>query len=57
MFDKKYCIKECSIGKLKSEELLKESDSIFDAVYDFESFLDDCRKTCKYQNTKKTEAT
>lgn len=39
------CI-ECSIGKLKIQELLKTSESVFDAVYDFRGFVETCSNTC-----------
>ena len=38
--------KECSIGKLKIQELLETSESVFDAVYDFEEFIKTCSNTC-----------
>lgn len=55
MFDREYCIKECPIGKPKSTELLESADSIFDAVSDFKSFVENCTKTCKYQNINKNK--
>lgn len=39
------CI-ECSIGKLKIQELLEASESVFDAVYDFRDFVETCSSTC-----------
>lgn len=38
--------KECPIGKLKIQELLETSDSVFDAVYDFRDFITTCSNTC-----------
>lgn len=38
--------KECPIGKLKIQELLETSDSVFDAVYDFRDFVKTCSNTC-----------
>lgn len=39
------CI-ECNIGKLKIQELLETSESVFDAVYDFRDFVETCSNTC-----------
>lgn len=41
--------KECAIGKLKIQELLETSDSVFDAVYDFRDFVRTCSNTCCYK--------
>ena len=38
--DYDYCNKKCPIGISTSKEILDESESIFDAVLDFKTFVD-----------------
>ena len=52
---KPYCYKMCPIGKQKQEELLKENDSVLDAVYDFECFCTACSETCQYETIRDYE--
>lgn len=44
-----YCYKECGRGQIEADHLLKTSDSIRDAVIDFEYFIENCFKTCPYR--------
>lgn len=37
-----YCVKECPHGKRKSEELLQNSESVVDAVFDMYDWVSDC---------------
>jgi hypothetical protein len=39
--------KICPVFLAKQEELLKTSDSVYDAIYDHQQFLQDCMKTCQ----------
>jgi succinate dehydrogenase/fumarate reductase-like Fe-S protein len=43
-----YCYKECERGQAEADRLLRTSDSIRDAVIDFEDFIEKCFKTCPY---------
>ena len=43
----------CKIAEDKKNEILKKSDSVFDAVYDFEIFIDNCKKSCKESEVNK----
>lgn len=52
-----FCIKECPLGKKKSEELLDKNNSAYDAAVDMLYFVEECIKTCpnkeKFQNIDK----
>lgn len=45
-----YCIKECPIGKKKSNQLLSECESSWDAASDMKKFVSECQ--CKYPKEK-----
>ena len=47
---KDYCIKDCPIGKAKTEELLRKNNSVYDAAMDMHFFVKECRKTCPYKD-------
>ena len=44
---------ECKIAKSKQKEILEKSDSIFEAVYDFGIFIDNCKNNCKESEVSK----
>lgn len=50
-----YCIKECKKGILKKTELIDTCDSIIDAVFDMQAFIDNCIKTCEKINNKEVD--
>ena len=50
-----YCNKKCPIGISASKEILNESESIFDAVLDFNTFVDKCYQACPYKDEHKME--
>lgn len=39
------CI-NCPVAQAKKEELLQNSESVYDAIYDHQKFIQDCMKTC-----------
>ena len=41
---------ECEVANKMKEKLLEESDSVFDAVYDYQKFIEECQKNCKMEN-------
>ena len=47
--DINYCYRDCAIGRAASEEFLSLNDSVFDAAFDFQSFTENCFKTCIYK--------
>lgn len=47
--DLEYCYKCCEKGKKVSNEFLDKNGSVYDAVYDFWSFTEECFKTCPYK--------
>lgn len=44
-----YC-RECKIAEEMKKKLLDESESVFDAVYDYEKFIEECRENCQMEN-------
>ena len=40
----------CQIAEDMKNKLLEESESVFDAVYDYEKFIEECKKNCKKEN-------
>ena len=50
-----YCIKECKKGILKKTELIDTCDSVIDAVFDMQAFIDNCIKTCEKINNKEVD--
>ena len=44
-----YCINKCHKGMTTAKEILDKSDSVFDALTDFEAFIEDCYKNCPYK--------
>ena len=45
--------KNCKKAGKKLKEIMKESDSIFDAANDFRDFIEKCSKKCKKINQEK----
>jgi hypothetical protein len=45
-----YCIKECPLGKEKSEEFLNRNNSAYDAAMDMYFFVEECKNTCPYKD-------
>lgn len=45
-----YCIKECPIGREESSIILLDCDSAFDAAFDMQLFVKDCK--CPYEKEK-----
>jgi hypothetical protein len=45
-----FCINECPLGIKKSDEFLNKNNSVYDAVADMWSFVDECLKTCPYKD-------
>jgi hypothetical protein len=41
-----YCYKHCEKGKTEANKILAESDSVSDAVIDFDYFAAECFNTC-----------
>lgn len=41
---------ECKIAEEMKEKLLEESESVFDAVYDYEKFIEECKKNCEKED-------
>lgn len=39
--------RECDIGKQKEEEILSTSESVFDAIFDFHHFCEECQQHCE----------
>lgn len=52
-----YCNNNCSVGIAKRNEFLDSTDSVFDAAFDFNCFVENCFKSCPYKeaNTKQKE--
>lgn len=52
-----YCYEHCQIGKAASEKFLEQNNSVFDAAFDFNYFVEKCFDTCQYKNkhTKETD--
>ena len=48
-----YCIRECPIGKPKSDEFLSHSNSASDTALDMQDFVEKCKLDCKYQNERR----
>lgn len=44
-----YCSGKCPTGKKVSSEFLNNCESVFDAAYDFQSFVENCYKTCPHR--------
>lgn len=44
------CFMNCSIGIKAKDKILKENDSVFDAVFDFSNFIEGCLKSCPYKS-------
>ena len=47
-----YCNEQCPIGIQARNKILDQSNSAFDAVFDFRQFVEDCSKDCPYQVSK-----
>lgn len=48
-----YCVRECPIGKLESNEILNRNNSAFDAAFDMQYFVKGClEKGCKYEKER-----
>lgn len=45
---------KCEIAKKEKKKLLDESESVFDAVYDYEKFIEECQVNCKLENKDET---
>lgn len=44
----KYCLHQCEYGRQKPQELLQVCDSVFDAIEDMQSFVEECwQNGCK----------
>lgn len=41
-----YCFNQCPIGQEYKAQVLQNSDSVFDAVYDYRKLIDVCIHTC-----------
>ena len=46
--DIKYCYEQCETGKAAGEKFLDINNSVFDAAFDFNCFVETCFKTCPY---------
>jgi hypothetical protein len=44
-----YCTNNCFKGIEARQKLLNENDSVFDAAAEFQSFVENCYKTCQYK--------
>ena len=44
--DYTYCYKYCERGKAEANKILADSESVSDAVIDFNYFAEDCFNTC-----------
>lgn len=44
-----YCFNKCSKGMSIRKEILDKSDSVFDALIDFQCFAEECYNTCPYK--------
>ena len=53
--DISFCGESCEIGKAAKNKYLNDSESVFDAVYDFWYFVDECKATCKYNEEVKND--
>jgi hypothetical protein len=49
----KFCFEKCSIGKAASDVYLDLNNSAIDAALDFDTFTDNCFKTCPYKSEHK----
>lgn len=45
-----YCIKKCPVGKEKSDKILANCESVWDASSDMKKFVSKCQ--CKYRKEK-----
>jgi hypothetical protein len=52
MSDCAYCL-ICDKGIIARNNFLKNSESVFDAVSDFELFVKNCAKTCEFVRYEK----
>jgi hypothetical protein len=50
ILDTTYCYEKCLIGKAASEVYLAVDSSVVDAAVDFDSFTENCFKTCPYKD-------
>lgn len=41
---------DCKVAEEIKKKLLDESESVFDAVYDYEKFIEECRENCQMEN-------
>lgn len=44
-----YCFNKCAKGMSTRKEILDKSDSVFDALTDFQGFAEECYKVCPYK--------
>ena len=44
-----YCNDICAIGQAARDKFIEESNSAFDAVFDFKSFVVKCSQNCPYK--------
>ena len=47
--DISYCYEQCKAGKAAGKTFLAISESVFDAAYDFNCFVENCFKNCPYK--------
>ena len=51
-----YCNEGCPIGKAAKEVFLNLNNSVYDAVFDFNCFVDNCYSRCPFKrNLNKAE--
>ena len=47
-----YCNDVCPIGKAAKEVFLDLNNSAYDAVFDFNYFVDNCQNRCPFKHSK-----
>lgn len=47
-----FCFKICPKGSEKQKEILKNNESVLDAAFEFQDFVDECLRTCPYSEER-----
>jgi hypothetical protein len=51
--DLSYCYEKCEKGSVFAKKSIWDCESVFDAAFDFQCFVDECFKTCPYKDCHK----
>ena len=53
--DSTYCYEKCEKGNVFAKEIIWKSESVFDAVFEFNCFVKECFKTCPHKEEIKND--